>query len=132
MKYNMSGHPMEMPGAPRAIRLALRRVRRHCERRGAVLGRFEQIYGYETDLGPSWMASAIRFGVAYVIVHLPLGSDKKKKTAIDYCDICDRAAGDVYVVNFSGPIEFKNAMRRKLKGDKSNFKVSVLDKEDGQ
>lgn len=107
MKHNLSGELME-PGTSRNARLAMRRLRRLCAKRGALLGKFKQVYGWETQLGPEWVASARHWGDAVVVVHQSFGD---RLLALRFCHNYYEIGGCLFVVNFLGPSDFVQAMK---------------------
>jgi hypothetical protein len=128
MRKNLSGEPMEA-GTSSEMRLVLRRVRRYCDRRGALLTRFRQVYGYETKLGPEWHAGVRHWGDAAVLVHLCMCSERDKAVAVEHAHLSGQDGwGNAYVVNFVGPSDFVRSMLRSVKGQRPTFRADVLER----
>lgn len=126
-RKNLSGEPMEA-GTSTSMRNVLRRIRRYCLRRNVLLNDFRQVYGFETHLGPEWIATGRYWGDATVIVHQCLCSEEETAVAIDHCHLSGHdARGNVYVVNFVGPSDFVREMLRAVRGQRATFRRDVLE-----
>jgi hypothetical protein len=83
-RKNLSGDKMQAGMSVYARRL-IRRIRRRASNMGLTLKPFKQIYGWETEKGPEWMATAIRKPNLAVTVWLAIG-DEDIEEARRTCD----------------------------------------------
>jgi len=105
MLRNQSGEPMESAGSPNTW-LLFRRLHRQAEKRGVLLKRFKQIYGWESDLGPEWVAEAKHYPQLAVSVWLLAGDDVREEAARTCTEIVTaqwRTHKSTYGVSWRGP-----------------------------
>ena len=102
-RLNHSGDPM-IPGTPHTARRAMRAVREMARvRYTTCLRRFRQTYGYESQLGPEWVAVSHRQPSAMVTVTGPLKADHPMdREILDTADNVIDLGGDRYAVSWLG------------------------------
>lgn len=69
----------------RPLHNVFRRMRRRASKLGCALQSFRQIHGLDSDLGPEWMARAIRHPHLAVLIWRPISNDGIQE-AMRTCD----------------------------------------------
>jgi hypothetical protein len=103
--HNQSGEPMEAAGCV-VTRALFRRLHRRAERRGVLLGRFKQIYGWESQLGPEWVVYAKYYPELAIGVWQLAGDDveeEAKRTCTEVLTSEWRGHRSIYGVSWRGP-----------------------------
>jgi len=60
----------------RSLHNIFRRIRRRASKFGFCLRSFRMIHGWDTDLGPEWMAACIRYPHLTVTIWRPSGNEE--------------------------------------------------------
>src|SRR5689334_6575204 len=106
---NLNGEPM-ISGYTSQARKVLAKLRRDVGKAGFLLGKFHQVFGLETQLGPEWVATVSRVPESVVIVHRAYGlmaiADAKKQAHWWYATPSPGDKGGGFAVNFAGSAEF--------------------------